>query len=347
METSTGAVCPSGKLTQMPRSLVTGGAGFLGSHLCDSLIADGHEVVCLDNLFTGHPNNIRHLECHPRFRFVHHDVVDAFDHEVDLIWNFACPAAPGHYRYEPVKTLRTSVDGVLNALNLARRTGARILHASTSEVYGDPVVHPQVESYRGNVNPIGPRACYDEGKRAAETLCFDFRRMYGTRIKVVRIFNTYGPRMHPYDGRVVSNFICQALHGEPLTVYGDGSQTRSFCFVDDMIRGFRMMMETPEDVAGPVNLGNPEEFSVLQLATMVGEATGTKVTVDTRRLPKDDPTRRRPDIELAGRLFGWSPGVPLSEGIARTAAWFRSIKLSEYSPPSPNVLQPEAQSECT
>ena len=329
----------------MPRSLVTGGAGFLGSHLCDSLIADGHEVICVDNLFTGHRNNVRHLEGNPRFRFVHHDVVEPYEFEVDCIWNFACPAAPGHYRYEPVKTLQTSVDGVLNALNLARRTGARILHASTSEVYGDPDVHPQVESYRGNVNPIGPRACYDEGKRAAETLCFDFRRMYGTRIKVVRIFNTYGPRMHPYDGRVVSNFICQALRGEPLTIYGDGSQSRSFCYVDDMIRGFRLMMDTPDAEVGPVNLGNPDEFTVRQLATMVAEATGTKVNVDTRRLPQDDPTRRRPDISLAGRMLGWSPRVPLKEGIARTVEWFRSIDLGEYSPPSPNVLQPEAQRE--
>jgi UDP-glucuronate decarboxylase len=329
----------------MPRSLVTGGAGFLGSHLCDSLIADGHEVICVDNLFTGHRNNVRHLEGNPRFRFVHHDVVEPYEFEVDCIWNFACPAAPGHYRYEPVKTLQTSVDGVLNALNLARRTGARILHASTSEVYGDPDVHPQVESYRGNVNPIGPRACYDEGKRAAETLCFDFRRMYGTRIKVVRIFNTYGPRMHPYDGRVVSNFICQALRGEPLTIYGDGSQSRSFCYVDDMIRGFRLMMDTPDAEVGPVNLGNPDEFTVRQLATMVAEATGTKVNVDTRRLPQDDPTRRRPDISLAGRMLGWSPKVPLKEGIARTVEWFRSIDLGEYSPPSPNVLQPEAQRE--
>ena len=329
----------------MLRSLVTGGAGFLGSHLCDSLIADGHEVLCIDNLFTGHRNNIRHLEGNPRFRFVHHDVVEAYDHEVDCIWNLACPAAPGHYRYEPVKTLQTSVNGVLNALSLAKRTGARILHASTSEVYGDPDVHPQVESYRGNVNPIGPRACYDEGKRAAETLCFDFRRMYGTRVKVVRIFNTYGPHMHPYDGRVVSNFICQALRGEPLTIYGDGSQTRSFCYVSDMIRGFRLMMDTPDAETGPVNLGNPDEYSVLQLAAMVAEATGTQVKVDPRRLPQDDPTRRRPDITLARKVLGWEPTVALRDGIAQTVKWFRSVELDDYSPPSPNVLQPEAQQD--
>ena len=329
----------------MLRSLVTGGAGFLGSHLCDSLIADGHEVLCIDNLFTGHRNNIRHLEGNPRFRFVHHDVVVPYVHDVDCIWNLACPAAPGHYRYEPVKTLQTSVDGVLNALSLAKRTGARILHASTSEVYGDPDVHPQIESYRGNVNPIGPRACYDEGKRAAETLCFDFRRMYGTRIKVVRIFNTYGPHMHPYDGRVVSNFICQALRGEPLTIYGDGSQTRSFCYVSDMIRGFRLMMDTPDAETGPVNLGNPDEYSVLQLAAMVAEATGTQVKVDPRRLPQDDPTRRRPDITMARKLLGWEPTIALRDGIAQTVKWFRSVELADYSPPSPNVLQPEAQQD--
>jgi UDP-glucuronate decarboxylase len=331
----------------MLRSLVTGGAGFLGSHLCDSLIAHGHSVVCLDNLFTGHRNNVRHLEGNPRFRFVHHDVADPYDFEVDCIWNLACPAAPGHYRYEPVKTLLTSVNGVLNALNLAKRTGARLFHASTSEVYGDPDVHPQVETYRGNVNPIGPRACYDEGKRAAETLCFDFRRLHGTRIKVVRIFNTYGPRMHPYDGRVVSNFACQALRGEPLTVYGDGLQTRSFCFVDDMIRGFRLMMDTPEAEGGPVNLGNPEEYTVRQLAAMVAEAAGTQVKTDPRKLPQDDPVRRRPDIGLARRLTGWEPRVRLPEGIRRTVDWFRSINLSEYTPPSPNVLQPEAQQRGT
>ena len=327
----------------MPTSLVTGGAGFLGSHLCDSLIASGHNVICLDNLFTGHLGNLRHLENNPRFRFVHHDVIHPYDFEVDEIWNLACPAAPGHYRYEPIKTLQTSVDGVLNALKLSRRTGAKVLHASTSEVYGDPDIHPQVETYRGNVNPIGPRACYDEGKRAAETLCFDARRMYDTRIKVVRIFNTYGPRMHPYDGRVVSNFICQAIRGEPLTIYGTGLQTRSFCYVDDMIEGFRKMMDTPHEITGPVNLGNPGEFTIRELAEIVAETVGTPILESPRALPTDDPARRQPDITLAKALLGWAPTVPLREGIVRTSRWFRSINISDYSPPSPNVLQPEAQ----
>jgi UDP-glucuronate decarboxylase len=327
----------------MPRSLVTGGAGFLGSHLCDSLIESGHDVICLDNLFTGHLGNLKHLENHPRFRFVHHDVIHPYDFDVDFVWNLACPAAPGHYRYEPIKTLQTSVDGVLNALKLARRTGARILHASTSEVYGDPDVHPQVESYRGNVNPIGPRACYDEGKRAAETLCFDAHRMYGTRIKVVRIFNTYGPRMHPYDGRVVSNFICQALRGEPLTIYGSGLQTRSFCFVDDMISGFRKMMDSSDDFTGPVNLGNPGEFTIRELAKVVAMVVGINTTENPRALPKDDPVRRQPDINLAKAILGWQPKVPLAEGIRQTVEWFRSIDITDYSPPSPNVMQPEAQ----
>jgi len=327
----------------MPTSLITGGAGFLGSHLCDSLIGSGHEVICLDNLFTGHLGNLKHLEGHPRFRFVHHDVVQPYDFDINFIWNLACPAAPGHYRYEPIKTLRTSVEGTLNALELARKAGAKILHASTSEVYGDPDVHPQVESYRGNVNPIGPRACYDEGKRAAETLCFDAQRMYGTRIKVVRIFNTYGPRMHPFDGRVVSNFVCQAMRGEPLTIFGSGLQTRSFCYVDDMIAGFRSMMDSADEFAGPVNLGNPGEFSIRELAQVVANAVGTSVREDQRSLPKDDPTRRRPDISLAKAMLSWQPSVPLSEGIRRTVEWFRSIDIAAYSPPSPNVLQPEAQ----
>jgi len=327
----------------MPRSLVTGGAGFLGSHLCESLISSGHEVICLDNLFTGHLGNLKHLEGNPRFKFVHHDVIHPYDFDVDEIWNLACPAAPGHYRYEPIKTLQTSVDGVLNALKLARRTGARVLHASTSEVYGDPDVHPQVESYRGNVNPIGPRACYDEGKRAAETLCFDSHRMYGTRIKVVRIFNTYGPRMHPFDGRVVSNFICQAMRGEPLTIYGSGMQTRSFCYVDDMIAGFRSMMSSPEELTGPVNLGNPGEFTILELAQIVAEAVGTSVKEDLRSLPTDDPVRRQPDISLAKSALGWNPSVPLREGIKRTVNWFKRINIDDYSPPSPYVIQPEAQ----
>jgi UDP-glucuronate decarboxylase len=327
----------------MPRSLVTGGAGFLGSHLCESLLASGHAVVCLDNLFTGTRQNVRHLEGRRGFTFVHHDVIHPFDFDVDYVWNLACPAAPGHYRFEPVKTTMTSVLGALHCLELARRHGARLLHASTSEVYGDPEVHPQPESYRGNVNPIGPRACYDEGKRVAESLCFDFRRMHGTSIKVVRIFNTYGPRMHPYDGRVVSNFIRQAVLGEPLTIYGDGSQTRSFCYVDEMIDAFRRMMDSPEEFTGPVNLGNPHEFSMLELSREVAAHAGRACEVQHLPLPADDPVQRQPDIALARRVLGWEPKVGLGEGIARTIEWFRSVRLEDYPPPSPNVMQPEAQ----
>ena len=327
----------------MKRSLVTGGAGFLGSHLCDSLIKDGHSVICLDNLFTGHRGNITHLEANPQFKFVHHDVVDPYEFEVDFIWNLACPAAPGHYRYQPIQTARTSFQGTLNALTLATRIGARILHASTSEVYGDPEVHPQSETYRGNVNPIGPRACYDEGKRVAETLCFDFRRIHHTSIKVIRIFNTYGPRMHPYDGRVVSNFIVQALRGEPLTIYGDGAQTRAFCYVSDMIRGMRLMMDSPENLTGPVNLGNPVEFTVAEIASMIADAVGVGLSIDPRGLPQDDPSRRQPDIELAKSCLHWEPTIAARSGLEQTIAWFRSIDMSKYSPPSPNVMQPEAQ----
>jgi UDP-glucuronate decarboxylase len=308
--------------SQPTRSLVTGGAGFLGSHLCDSLIASGHQVICLDNLFTGHLDNIAHLRANPAFTFVEHDVVKPFDFEVDQVWNLACPAAPGHYRYDPVKTLQTSVWGVMHCLEIARRRGARVFHASTSEVYGDPVVHPQTESYRGNVNPIGPRACYDEGKRAAETLCFDYRRMHGTSIKVVRIFNTYGPRMHEADGRVVSNFIVQALRGEDITIYGDGSQTRSFCYVDDLIEGFVRFMAQTETV-GPMNLGNPGEFSMKQLAELTVKLVGGKSKIVHKPLPADDPKQRRPDITLAKKVLKWEPKVALEEGLQRTIAYFR------------------------
>lgn len=328
---------------RMPRSLVTGGAGFLGSHLCDRLLAAGHHVTCLDNLFTGHYDNIRHLEGRGDFRFVKGDVTEPFDFLVDQIWNLACPAAPGHYRYDPVKTLRTSVWGVHGALQLAQKHGARIFHASTSEVYGDPSVHPQPESYRGNVNPIGPRACYDEGKRAAETLCFDFRRMHGTQIKVARIFNTYGPRMHPYDGRVVSNFVRQAIQGEALTIYGDGKQSRSFCFVEDLINGFMKLMESPAEFTGPVNLGNPVEFTMLELASMIAGQLGRQDLVEHRELPVDDPVQRQPDISLAKKELGWTPTVPLAEGLRRTIEWFKSIDMADYPPPSPYVTQPEAQ----
>jgi UDP-glucuronate decarboxylase len=339
------ALLRSAYTCEMPRSLVTGGAGFLGSHLCDSLIASGHSVICLDNLFTGNRQNIAHLDGKRGFTFVHHDVVHPFDFDVDYIWNMACPAAPGHYRYEPVKTMMTSVLGALHSLQLAHRTGARLLHASTSEVYGDPEVHPQPESYRGNVNPIGPRACYDEGKRAAETLCFDYRRMHGTSIKVVRIFNTYGPRMHPYDGRVVSNFIRQAVGGEALTIFGDGSQTRSFCYVDDLIAGFRLMMDSREDFTGPVNMGNPHEFTMLELAHAVARDAGCTAQIEHRALPMDDPLQRQPDITLAQRELGWSSKINIAEGIPRTIEWFRTIRLSDYPPPSPNVMQPETQAK--
>ena len=316
---------------------MTGGAGFLGSHLCERLLDAGHRVICLDNLFTSQEENIRHLASRSGFEFVRHDVVEPFRFEVDEIYNLACPAAPGHYQYNPIKTLKTSVLGTMNALGLARRTGARILHTSTSEVYGDPLVHPQPESYRGNVNPIGPRACYDEGKRAAESLMFDYLRQHKVRIKVVRIFNTYGPRMHPFDGRVVSNFIRQALAGEDITLYGDGSQTRCFCYVADMIEGLVRMMESSDDFTGPVNLGNQDEFTVLELARTVVEISGTKSKVVVGRpLPPDDPTRRQPDISLARARLGWEPKVPLAEGLRRTIEWFRSIRLSDYQPPTPN-----------
>jgi len=302
--------------------LVTGGAGFLGSHLCDSLLASGHEVICLDNLFTGHRDNVRHLQGRTDFTFVEADVVEPFDFTVDFIWNLACPAAPGHYRYKPVSTTMTSVMGTLNCLELGRRTGARVFHASTSEVYGDPEVHPQPESYRGNVNPIGPRACYDEGKRCAETLFFDYNRENKVDIRVVRIFNTYGPRMHPGDGRVVSNFIVQALRGEDLTVYGDGSQTRSFCYVDDLIEGFVRFMDQTETV-GPMNLGNPSEFTMLRLAELTLRLVGGRSRIVHKPLPPDDPRQRQPDIALARCVLQWEPSVPLEEGLARTIAYFR------------------------
>ena len=321
----------------LKRILVTGGAGFLGSHLCDRLVREGHDVICLDNFFTSQKGNVDHLlDCH-NFELVRHDVVDPFRFEVDEIYNLACPAAPGHYQYNPIKTMKTSVMGAINSLGLAKRVRARILHTSTSEVYGDPDVHPQPESYRGNVNPIGPRACYDEGKRAAETLMFDYHRQHGVRIKVVRIFNTYGPRVHPFDGRVVSNFIRQALAGESITLYGDGSQTRSFCYVDDMIDGLIRMMNASDDFTGPVNLGNPDEFTVLELAKKVVAIAGSKSSVSTGKpLPADDPARRRPDISLAKAKLDWQPKVALDEGLKRTIEWFRSIKLSDYRPPTPN-----------
>jgi UDP-glucuronate decarboxylase len=304
------------------RVLVTGGAGFLGSHLCERLLAEGEEVICLDNFFTGSRDNIRHLEGHPGFEVIRHDVTVPIQLEVDQIFNLACPASPVHYQHNPVQTVRTSVHGAINMLDLARRLGARILQASTSEVYGDPLVHPQPEDYRGHVNPIGPRACYDEGKRCAETLFFDYHRQEGVAIRVARIFNTYGPRMHPNDGRVVSNFIVQALRGEAITLYGDGMQTRSFCYVDDLVDGLVRLMRAPDDVTGPVNLGNPAEFTIRELAQMVARLTGAGAAFVQRPLPQDDPMQRCPDISRAQAWLGWQPSVPLEVGLRRTIAYF-------------------------
>ena len=303
------------------RTLVTGGAGFLGSHLCERLLQDDHEVVCLDNLFTGRKANVRHLSDDPRFEFVRHDVVDPFKAEVDWIFNLACPASPVHYQFNPIKTVKTSVMGAINCLGLSKRGKARVLQASTSEVYGDPEVHPQPESYRGNVNPIGLRACYDEGKRCAETLFFDYHRENDVDVRVVRIFNTYGPRMLTDDGRVVSNFIVQALKGEDLTLYGDGEQTRSFCYVSDLIEAILGVM-TQEETVGPVNIGNPVEFTIRELAEQVIEKTGGKSRIVNKPLPEDDPQRRRPNIELAKKLMDWEPSVSLDEGLDHTIAYF-------------------------
>ncbi len=307
------------------RVLVTGGAGFLGSHLIDRLIAQGHEVICADNLYTGTKRNIEHLHSNPRFEFLRHDVCNPLKLEVDEIYNLACPASPVHYQHNPVLTTKTSVMGALNMLGLAKRLRCRIFQASTSEVYGDPEVHPQREDYWGHVNPIGARACYDEGKRCAETLFFDYHRQHRVDIKVARIFNTYGPRMHEMDGRVVSNFITQALAGEDLTIHGDGLQTRSLCYVDDMITACLALMAAPADVTGPVNLGNPEEFTVLELAEQVISLTGSRARIRHVPLPEDDPRQRRPDIERARRELGWSPAVPLKEGLVRTIAHFRNL----------------------
>jgi UDP-glucuronate decarboxylase len=307
------------------RILVTGGAGFLGSHLIDRLVEQGHEVVCADNLFTGSKRNFEHLHNHPRFEFMRHDVCNPLKVEVDEIYNLACPASPVHYQYNPVLTTKTSVMGAMNMLGLAKRLRCRVFQASTSEVYGDPEVHPQREDYWGHVNPIGTRSCYDEGKRCAETLFFDYHRQHGVQIKVARIFNTYGPRMHPRDGRVVSNFITQALNGEDLTVYGDGSQTRSFCYRDDLVEGFLRLMESPSDVTGPVNLGNPGEFTMIELAEQVLKLTGSRSKIIHLPLPQDDPRQRRPDITLAKQKLGWEPKVPLAEGLKLTIEYFKQL----------------------
>jgi len=305
------------------RVLVTGGAGFLGSHLCERLVAEGCDVLCADNFFTGSKDNIAHLMGNPYFELIRHDVTFPLYVEVDEIYNLACPASPIHYQRDPVQTTKTSVHGAINMLGLAKRIDAKIFQASTSEVYGDPEVHPQVEEYRGSVNTIGPRACYDEGKRCAETLFFDYHRQHGTRIKVARIFNTYGPRMHPDDGRVVSNFIVQALEGRDITIYGDGSQTRSFCFCDDLIEGFVRLMNSGDDVTGPINLGNPGEFTMVQLAETVLRLTASKSKLIFMPLPADDPRQRQPNIDKARDVLGWAPTVPLEQGLERTIAYFR------------------------
>ncbi len=307
------------------RILVTGGAGFLGSHLCKRLLEDGHDVLCLDNFFTGARDNVLELLDHPHFELMRHDVTFPLYVEVDEIYNLACPASPIHYQHDPVQTTKTSVHGAINMLGLAKRTGAKIFQASTSEVYGDPKVHPQTEGYWGHVNPIGLRSCYDEGKRCAETLFFDYYRQHKLRIKVARIFNTYGPNMHPNDGRVVSNFIMQALRNEPITIYGDGSQSRSFCYVDDLIEAFVRLMDTPDDFTGPVNTGNPNEFTIKELAEKVIELTGSSSELIYKPLPSDDPTQRQPDITLAKEKLGWEPKVQLEEGLKKTIPYFEGL----------------------
>ncbi len=307
------------------RIIITGGAGFLGSHLCDRLITKGHDVLCVDNFFTGSKQNINHLIGNNSFELMRHDITFPLYIEADEIYNFACPASPIHYQFDPVQTTKTSVHGAINMLGLAKRIKAKILQASTSEVYGDPQVHPQPETYLGHVNPIGPRSCYDEGKRCAETLFFDYHRQHNLRIKVARIFNTYGPRMHPNDGRVVSNFIVQALQDTPITVYGNGSQTRSFCYVDDLIEAFVRMMNSPDDFVGPVNMGNPDEFTILELAEMVIKLTNSKSNIIFKPLPQDDPMQRQPDITLAKERLGWQPKIKLEEGLSKTIEYFKEI----------------------
>jgi UDP-glucuronate decarboxylase len=323
-------------MSKIQRILVTGGAGFLGSHLCDRLVEQQHDVICLDNFFTSQKENVSHLLNRPNFELIRHDITQPIFLEVDEIYNLACPAAPGHYQYNPIKTIKTSMLGAIHTLGLAKRCRAKVLQASTSEVYGDPEIHPQVESYRGCVNPIGPRACYDEGKRAAETLFMDYHRSHGMNVKIVRIFNTYGPRMHPYDGRVVSNFIRQALAGKSITLFGDGSQTRSFCYRDDLVDGILRMMNGEDNFIGPVNLGNPGEFTIRELAELVIEMTGSKSEIELRPLPEDDPTRRRPDISLARKHLDWQPKISLRDGLEKTIDWFRSIQLDNYRAPTPN-----------
>ena len=323
-------------MSQIKRILVTGGAGFLGSHLCERLVADGHDVICVDNFFTSQKSNLIHLMDHSNFELIRHDITHTLFLEVDEIFNLACPAAPGHYQFNPIKTMKTSVLGAINLLGMARRCQAKILQASTSEVYGDPEVHPQPEDYRGSVNPIGPRACYDEGKRAAETLFMDYHRTNGINIRIVRIFNTFGPRMHPFDGRVISNFIRQALRGENITLFGDGTQTRSFCYRDDLVEGMMRMMDGPDEFIGPVNLGNPDEFSIRELAEIIIELTGSKSKIIYHPLPEDDPQRRQPEIALARQKLGWKPTVPLRAGLETTIEWFSQVNWEDYRAPTPN-----------
>ena len=333
-------------MDSLRRILVTGGAGFLGSHLCDHLVQQGHDVICLDNFFTSQRLNIRHLLDRPNFELIRHDVTLPIWLEVDEIYNLACPASPVHYQYNPIKTTKTSVMGAINMLGLAKRIGAKILQGSTSEVYGNPDQHPQDESYHGNVNPIGVRACYDEGKRCAETLFFDYHRSNHVNIRVIRIFNTYGPRMHPYDGRVVSNFIIQALQGRDITIYGEGTQTRSFCYVDDLIEGMIAMMncpDPPKGPVGPINLGNPDEFTILELAEMVIEIAGSKSGLKRLPLPADDPVQRRPDITLAERYLNWRPTISLREGLAKAVDYFRKLDLRRFRPPTKHTAHKSSE----
>jgi len=321
-------------MTQIKRILVAGGAGFLGSRICEQLVDQGHDVICVDNFFTSQKSNIAHLLSQPNFEVIRHDIIHPVWLEVDEIYNMACPAAPGHYQFNPIKTMKTSVMGSINLLGMAKRCRAKYLFASTSEIYGDPEVHPQPETYRGSVNTLGIRACYDEGKRAAETLCMDYHRMNGVQVRIVRIFNTYGPRMHPYDGRVISNFIRQAFTGEPITIYGNGSQTRSFCYRDDLVGGILQMMAS--DQVGPINVGNPKEFSIRELAELVVKLTGSKSEIIYTDLPADDPRQRQPDITLARKHLGWEPTTQLEDGLKQTIQWFKTIDLSQYRPPTPN-----------
>src|SRR6056297_491850 len=320
------------------RILVTGGAGFLGSHLCERLVAQGHDVICLDNFFTSQKSNVTHLLKQPNFELIRHDITLPIHLEVDQIYNMACPAAPGHYQFNPIKTIKTSVMGSINMLGIAKRCGARILQASTSEVYGDPEQHPQTESYRGSVNPIGIRACYDEGKRVAETLFMDYHRSNNVDVRIVRIFNTYGPRMHPFDGRVVANFIRQAMAGEPITIFGDGTQTRSFCYRDDLVEAMIRLMNVESGFIGPVNIGNQDEYTIHQLAEQIIKISASKSQLTREPLPADDPTRRRPDITLATKELGWTPTTDLSTGLTKTIEWFKTINPDDYRPPTPNYV---------